>query len=571
MKIKIKIILSFLFALSLIGCAEDVFDDRYTPSLSARFLDVDENKIAFPSNESTQTLLVYSQGTRWQLAQPASWVTANNLRGGNDSNELFFEELKLTATENKSADTARVFIADINSLANDFPKQIPIFVTQKNAEPYISVENSYVCISGKANTYRIHVESNFDWKSSADASWVTLAREGDNLLVSTDENPTNDIKTATIILRGKATATIQIEQAPAGVKTLTDTLNFDNVAATYTLDIEADMSWTATTAQSWIQVSPTRGNIEDKKLAISVTPNHSTEPREGSVYISVGAQKIRIPVIQKGYYFEVGQDSIIFKSHGGVMQIELNTNESWYANIEPIDWLTLSTKSGTKDDKLYITASDNPSVKERETNVHIKTDHYPEVEIPIIQKNRYLSTSLNAISFFGKGGTSELIIIYTDANYTIKQDGNWFTIVHEGDFISVSAPANFSDDWKEGCVTLTSAGIADGELQVVIPVRQSSNKGNFTKETYNTDVDYNLLSSYGLNIDIIRYSTDTDYNSSGVTGINKDNYHENGNIENGQHSEIDKTSPNDRGDYNDGQNTGIDKDNYSNDTNYDNE
>lgn len=542
-----------MLSVLLCSCTESQYDGEEVSSLSPGYLNVlfesPNNTITFPAKPKDKSFSVISTATPWNITNTASWIKMNMMSGGENKD---ISVVNMTLEENKQADTVRSCVFFVNSAKEDYPIKKEINVVQYAAVPYIEPELTYKIISGGKNAYRIHVESNFNWQPTSDASWISVVREGDDLLVSTDDNPTDAIKTATIFLQGKATATIQIEQAPAGVKTLTDTLNFDNIAATYTLGIEADMSWSATTAQSWIQVSPTNGKIDDKNLTISVTPNSSTEPREGSVYISVGAQKVRIPVIQKGYYFEVAQDSIIFNSHGSVMQIELNTNESWYANIESTTWLTLSGKSGTKDDKLYITAYDNPSVKERKSNVYIKTDHYPEVEIPILQKNRYLSTSLNAISFFGKGGTAEPIIIDSDANYTIKQDGNWFTITHQGDFISVSAPANNFDDWKEGSITLTSTDVVDGELQVVIPVRQSSNKGNFTKETYNTDVDYNLLSSFGLKIDLVRYSSDTDYNSAGITGINKDNYHENGNIEDGQHA-------------------GIEKDIYTNDKNYDNE
>lgn len=556
----IKYLLLSASCLGLFSCSESEYNPDESASLIARYLASSESYINFGANASSSNIQISTINTNWKIKNNSSWLTVSPDNGTSSASVL------IASKENLSGDTARTQIILLNSTDMDWPYTCPISVTQSAASPYIIPDEINIKLPGRANTYSVHVSSNTDWHPSCEQSFIMVKRDGDNLVLQTDEN--NDIENdrcADVLLVGSTTTSLSVVQSPSNIKAESDTLYFDNIAASYILTVESDLPWSATTSYSWIQVSPSTGNVGISDLTISVSPNTTTNVREGSVYLKINGKSIKIPVSQRGYYAEVNTNCIEFGSHGGAMELSLSTNDIWKASLSDCDWLTITPKEGKNSTAIILNASDNATTMLRCTSMSIDASYSEGITVDIIQNGRFLRSSVESISFFGKGGNHEPVQIYSDAKYEITKNGDWFSLNETNNILCISAEVNTSGTWREGSIILTATDIKEGELILTIPVVQAVEGLTFSKESYKTDINYNLLNSYGLSISIISYNSDINYNESGITGIIKDKYNSSGDLNSGDSGGIEKNP------YNDSDNTGnnINKDNYNSEINFD--
>lgn len=555
-----KVVNFIIFAFLLNSCSESEFSVGESASSIARYLASSDSHINLGANVSSRKIQISTINTPWEIKNNSSWLTVSPAYGTSSATVL------IESTENLSGDTARTQIMMLESADMDWKFNSPISVTQSAAVPYITPEETSIELPGRTNTYSVHVNSNTDWYPSCDQSFLSVKRDGDNLVLQADEN--TDLENgrwAEVFLIGSTTSSLLVVQSPADIKAESDTLFFDNVAASYNIAIESDLPWTASTAYSWIQVSPTSGNPGTSVVSVSVTPNTTTGTREGSVYLRINGKSIKIPVYQRGFYAETSTNCIEFGSHGGAMELSLTTNDTWNASLSDTEWLTLSPNMGEKSTNIILNAKDNPTPSSRNTSLTISSSYSGNIIVDITQNGRFLRASTESVSFFGKGGNFAPIQIYTDAKYQVSRTGDWFSMSETNGIIQVSAGVNNSGNWREGSIVLTATDLTQGELSLVIPITQAIEGLSFSKESYKADIDYNLFNSHGLSITILSYSSDINYNEFGKNGFVKDIYNNRGDINSGNSEGINKDP------YADPDNTGnsINKDNYNSDNNYD--
>lgn len=514
-----KCILFLLLVLGVYSCTESEFNQDESASLIARYLTSSESHINFGAKASSRNIQISTINTAWKINNSSSWLTVSPAQGTSSASVVIDTE------ENTSGDIARTQIIMLESADMDWQYTFPISVTQSAASPYITPDEKSIELPGRAGRYRMHVASNTDWHPSCDYSFLRANRDGDYLVLEIDENKDlENGRRAEVLLVGSTTASLVVVQSPSGIKAETDSLFFDNIAASYTLSVESDLPWTATTSYSWIQVSPNSGNVGSSELTISVTRNASTSSRKGSVYLSISGKSIKVPVYQRGYFAEIDTNCIEFGSHGGAMEVSLSTNDSWKASLSNCDWLTITPKEGSSSSPILLNALDNATATPRSTSLSIHSTYSGNIIVDIIQNGRYLRSSVEAISFFSKGGVSEPIHISSDAKYEVTKLGDWFTLSESNNLLRVSSEVNNSGAWREGRIILKATDLVQGELVVSIPVIQAIEGTTFAKETYKADINYNLLNSYGLSIVIKTYNSNINYNESGIDGIIKDNY-----------------------------------------------
>lgn len=549
--------------MSISSCSESELSGEEVASLSGRYLSTSVSSLNFVASASSQKMDVYSHTTPWQISNRAHWITLSESIGDGNSSST---PLSISVKENNSGDTLRTHILLLESTASDWKHTCPISVSQDAAVPYIIPVITSIEIPGRETTQEIHISSNTEWVPKCDMPFLNVERSGDKLIIHATENvDTEHGRRGEVLLVGSTTSSVVVTQAPSDIKVESDTLFFDNTAASYSLSINSDLPWTASTTYPWIQVLPASGTAGTSELIISVTPNTTTQTREGSVYLKINGKSVKIPIYQRGYYVEVDKNYIEFGSHGGVMELSLSTNDKWETSLSGNDWLSLSPAKGDNSGSVILNAGDNPTISSRNASLSINTTYSGSIVVDIKQNGRYLRASAESISFFGKGGICDPLYIYTDAKYKVTKSGEWFSMTEKNGVFQVSVGNNDSGNWREGSITFTATDLTQGELVLTIPVTQAIEGLTFSKELYKTDIDYNLLNSYGLSISILSYNSDIDYNASGINGFIKDAYNNRGDVNSGYSEGIDK------GAYNDPDNTGnnINKDNYNSETNYD--
>lgn len=420
-----------LFCISILcvlgSCTESVYDGTRAPSLNRRYLYVPTSSLSFDAQPSSKQVRIESEQTEWNISIPASWVSVSPSSGNTSTSVDFTTEL------NKSADISRVCVATVASNVSDWSRSFPITITQGKNSPYITLSDNNISCSALRQNLSFDVNANTEYTIDNTAeSWLHIDSYDDtSVRCSVDENNTDDERNAVLTLRSTSykgvSASISIRQKKANINSTLEKLTFGHLAASQTLDVESEASWTAS-ATSWISVTPFSGNAGKTQVTISVPNNASVKSREGSVYFTIaGNNNIEVPIEQDGVSLEVSTNNISFDSFGGTQTLGIVSNDSWSVTSKP-EWISIDTSSGDGDARLNISVMANNTTSEKHGSVVISTDDgVVSKEIVITQAAKNVDYSDAFLDFDYHNG-SQSISFATDANWSLTKDAGWITV-----------------------------------------------------------------------------------------------------------------------------------------------
>lgn len=428
-----------------IGC-NDEFEknqSRY-PLLSHYYLS--PTKVDFSFNSEAQTIKteITSEGVDWALHNNASWVTISPTSGKETT------QVSITTDQHFSGDTARMSILTLESTTPEWQYSRALAVSQSAATPFLIPEIKDCSFSGTANTMEIGISSNSVWTATCNSDWMKAHKMSESLLnISVDDNPTNDYRTETIILSNKSGKhTINITQYPANVSASQTTIQTEKDAALFTLMIDSEIDWNATSSVDWIQLSPSEGEAGISELEISLTENNTINERQGYVYIYTGNhQKVQIKIIQRGLFLNIEETSLSFTSDSETQEILIQSNTEWIISDYP-DWLSLSETEGEGSQPITATPSVNNSTMSRSGKIMIK---HREValshSIHITQSGKIFNIEQTTLQFGVKASTQPIKII---------SELPWQSII-SADWISTDLTSGDGDATVQVSVTETQS------------------------------------------------------------------------------------------------------------------
>ena len=355
------------------SCAEDRLPSGGQLADVPCVLNVDRSVHHFVAQGSSTELGITSKNVDWKLAGAPSWLTLSQVSGTGAAT------VAMTAAENKDVDKARVAVLQLESTTARYEFSTNITVDQEAAKIYLDVDRTSLSFTPQTTQATVVVNTNIEWEPVCSAAWLALSKtDAATLSVKAGENTTDGSRTATITLRrvGTATAlaTIVVVQSEAGVTGSTETVVLDVDGGTKSVDIEADVTWSATSsATSWLSVTPTSGVGGKVELKISALANKSTAARSGFVYVKIGSeQKLAIPVSQEGVSLNVNGSLKNFAADGGSKQtLTVNSNIAW-ALLSCPEWLAVTPAQGNKGGtEITLQASENKSLNSRSATLRI--------------------------------------------------------------------------------------------------------------------------------------------------------------------------------------------------------
>lgn len=144
-----------------------------------------------------------------------------------------------------------------------------------------------------------------DWKAFATSSeWVTLTRNGANLVIKVAENKSvKQRKCDVVLMAGSANGTIAITQKGAeGAGTIApNDIKVEQYEGNLTVDIDVnDEDWTAITDADWITLTPKQYKHE---LGIKYAENTERTDRTAKITITIGNVNKEVVVKQSGILF----------------------------------------------------------------------------------------------------------------------------------------------------------------------------------------------------------------------------------------------------------------------------
>lgn len=487
----------------------------FTVTQAPANINASTNPLLFENTAGRMEISVNSEAN-WVASTSDSWIEVSPTSGNAGTSTLSINVSPNTSINERTGNV-------ILSVGGKQRIQIPI----RQRGIYIETKQTELSFGAAGGKNTIDVESNTTWTVASMPEWISVdpvnGTANGIITVTAQDNPYTTSRTGTIRLTQTGVnveALVNVTQKGKTFDVNTTTLNFNDKQETQNVSIETDGTWTATTSDNWIKVSPTSatGNSE---LAITVNENTNDNERSGSVVVTMGDKSATINIVQKGKYFTVDNSLLTYTSKGGNMEITVTTNDRWNAKVEEgSSWLSLSATNGNGDAKLNVIASDNPSVNNRTGSIIVETVNGQRVKIVVKQDARYLTVDTNELLFYSKGGTSNPITVSTDGTFSISTQDSWISISQEGHTFRVTASENKGTDARFGKITLSLTDLQEGTYSLEIQVTQLNYGGTFLRKDYDADKNYDHAGSSTGTLVIKGYGSDTNYDTTTSSGTN---------------------------------------------------
>lgn len=523
--------------------------------------------LTVPGGTSSNMIKV-SANTKWTARCDAEWVQVI------PDDDLGFFEVALSENLTNTTRSATVVLSGA--------KTEKFFITQNSAT--LTSDTKTLEYSQGGGSYILKINSEVTWTVSASSEWIDVTPTNgvageSSITISTTPNWESKSRTGSVVfyIGDNEYATIVIQQDGVKLSAVVDELSFRALGDSKSVEVDANIAWKVLSKPSWVSVSP---EFADGKSTITVTAENNSDATNRTGIIKLGndglTQTAEISVSQDGKYFSVNNEALSIGSTGGKMQVSLSTNDSWAVNLlNDAKWLSVSNNTGEEDLTIDFIAGDNPSVNTRSETARISPKDLDPVDVVVRQNARYLTVDSDGVQFFSKGGTSAPIIISTDGKYSVSEQTDWFSIVHEGDVLVVTADINDTGHIRTGDITITLTDLMEGSMTLTLVVTQVAPGGNFSREDYTEDNQWDVTYNSIFTISVIGYSSDENWDEKehhGLTltieGYKAD---ENWDGTSGTGS-VDKDDFGNDDSYNAGNGSGdLDKDDYSNDDDYDND
>lgn len=267
--------------------------------------------------------------------------------------------------------------------------------------------------------------------------------------------------------------TIAIEQEGVSYNVDSTTIVFSCESDTAELSVITNGDWTAYSADDWISLSQNSGT-GNSIIEVRVADNKTLDKREGSVKISIAGNTETIKVRQEGIQLSVSPD-ITFTSRGGSMTLSVQTNTEWDITAQD-EWINVSKNSMKGDGSFLVTASDYPSVNERNGSIVFSSQKSgKQFRFNVIQQARYLIVLADSVDFFAKGGNSDHITIETDGVVSVESQESWITVDKKSnEQFTVSASRNDTGLEREGKVKVSLTDLVTGSLEREVIITQAA-------------------------------------------------------------------------------------------------
>ena len=470
--------------------------------------------LVFGNAASSLEVTVTSEAN-WTATTSDSWIEVAPTSGTAGSSKL-----TVSVSPNPSVNQRTGYV--ILSVGGIQRIQIPV----RQRGIYIEADKSELTFQAQGGTLDLSVQSNTTWEITSVPSWLTvdpLKGEGDGKVKFTaKENPNTANRSAVVHLTQAGLSLdlpITITQAGKSFDITTTVLNFSDKQETQSVDIKTDGTWSATTGQTWITLSPTSAT-GNSKLQVTVAENTGDNERTGEVTVTMGDRTATIGVVQQGKYFTISNNLLTYTSKGGSMDISITTNDQWTAKtVGNAQWLKLSATSGSGNVNVKVTAADNASVNSRSDTIVFQTIHDQGVRVVVRQDARYLKVDTRELLFYPKGGTSEAITVTTDGAYSITTSDAWLSVKQTGNTFTVTATENKEIDTRTGHVSIALTDLKEGTLELTLTVTQLNYGGSFLIEGYGEDTNYDNNGNTSGNLTITGFGSDNNYDSSQSGGI----------------------------------------------------
>lgn len=477
-------IVKYLFGcLTLLGMTVSCKDELYMdgvgviPSTKAYYLFTGTSGFSLPDTVlSPITFNVESQNVPWRLNVADEWLKITPSEGNGEEDTTV---VSAGADVNPST-YYRYSVFSLESVADTsvYKYSQQIWAQQggnTGTQLGVSCENPLL-FRGSASSETFTVSTNapkFDVRT--EDSWITAVASGNEVTVSVEANTTEEARVGYIYFDAYeqhwnansetvSSFYLEVRQESPKYSISESSLIFRNTAGSKVVDLECDLGWTASTTDSWIQVSPISAPAGETELTVNVTENGGVQDRSGAVYLHVeGDFLIEIPVKQLGLYMDLMESQLDFKSDASSQNVSMSTNLSFWNVLEKPSWVSVSPDSGESGEhSLTINVEDNPNTTKREGRVIVGNEGLSLADtLWVTQEGKWFG-SLETVLRFENIASSTPLEIQTDGDWTVTSSEEWITVDpasgHGNGQVIVDVEANETDNERTGLLSVAVGG-----------------------------------------------------------------------------------------------------------------
>ncbi len=326
------------------------------------------------------------------------------------------------------------------------------------------------------NTYSVKINSNTDWHASSNQNWCE---------VSPNTGTTNS--TINILLKANTTTSARqaIVTVTAGNKEQKITINqkgcHENLAVSsnyfsvspenksYNFVIYTNMSWEASSDQSWCVLSSSSGNGENT-LSFNVSENTTGLERKAVVKVKSGSLTQEITIIQQSKSATLSVSTNIFSVNAdrNTYNFSITSNLDWTITSDQ-SWCTPSIAAGSNNQTVSFVVSENTSTQERRAMISVKAGTLlQQITVTQTGTSQTLAVSKNSFLFGSEIGQGEFTIS-SNTNWNISSDRSWCSVAttsgSNNKTVSFLITENTSTQRRSAIITVETSS---SSIQIVV-------------------------------------------------------------------------------------------------------
>jgi len=434
---------------------------------------------------SNATVAVTSN-TVWSAVSDQQWLTPTPTDSGNGTLTLTVEANPTTASRK-----ATVTVSATGATSKT------VTLTQAAGDASLSISATTASIAKDANsTATVDVTSNVTWTASTSQSWLSFSPTTNTgsatVTITAEANPSITTRTATVTISSSSVSskTITVTQV-AGSPSLKISANTASIAnkanSTNSIVVTSNTAWTASSDnKTWLSFTPNITTSGTANLIFSASANTTVFPRTATVTLKAsGANNQIVSVTQAAgdTVFTVSATSAsVDKTAGSTATIDVLSNITWTASPD-FTWLTVSPSSSTTGiATVTVSATENPSLKERTAIVSIKANNGVSQNISITQGAGDTSLTVSPTQSISATTTSTNVAVSSNTTWTASSNQAWLTIspstptANDG-ILVLNTTENKTIVARTAIVTILATGISPSKT---ITVTQAAGSATLT-------------------------------------------------------------------------------------------
>ena len=283
------------------------------------------------------------------------------------------------------------------------------------------------------------------------------------------------------------------QKAPFLTFTGQKSLTFKDTGGSETITFSCNRAWTVTSSESWLTVSPAKGeaNEEGAKVTITCAANTTYDPRTATITIMSEGLSETLSVSQDTNYGILSEPTTFNLTNAAQnIEVEVKANVEYTIAIDDAckDWISQAGTKALSSTKLTFSIAANESYDDREGKITISqkgsaSSVQPQV-ITVKQSQTYglfITTPEYELSNEAHDLTIE---VKSNINYEVTSEVDWIkyeassTKALSATTFTLKVDKNETYDQRVGTVKVKGGG-----LEGIITITQAENLGLFVSPT----------------------------------------------------------------------------------------